>query len=30
MHYDAAGPTGWLTALATSRDLVNWRKQGPC
>jgi hypothetical protein len=20
MHYDAAGPTGWLTALATSRD----------
>ena len=28
MHYDAAGPTGWLTALATSRDLVNWRKQG--
>jgi hypothetical protein len=28
MHYDAAGPAGWLTALATSDDLVNWRKQG--
>lgn len=28
MHYDAAGPTGWLTALATSRDLVHWKKRG--
>jgi predicted GH43/DUF377 family glycosyl hydrolase len=24
MHYDAAGETGWLTALATSTDLVHW------
>lgn len=29
MHYDAAGPTGWLTALATSRDLVHWTERGP-
>ncbi len=29
MHYDAAGPTGWLNALATSKDLVNWEKKGP-
>jgi len=29
MHYDAAGPTGWLAALATSKDLVHWDKQGP-
>lgn len=29
MHYDAAGPTGWLAALATSRDLIHWTKQGP-
>ena len=28
MHYDAAGPTGWLTALATSRDLVHWKQLG--
>lgn len=28
MHYDAAGPTGWLTALATSRDLVHWKRRG--
>ena len=27
MHYDAAGPTGWLAALATSKDLVNWDKK---
>ena len=29
MHYDAAGPTGWLCALATSKDLVHWEKKGP-
>lgn len=29
LHYDAAGPTGWLAALATSRDLVHWEKKGP-
>ncbi|HEY3323562.1 MAG TPA: hypothetical protein VGP72_24120 [Planctomycetota bacterium] len=28
MHYDAAGPKGWLCALATSKDLVNWTKKG--
>src|SRR5690242_5188491 len=28
MHYDAAGPTAWLTALATSRDVVHWDKKG--
>jgi predicted GH43/DUF377 family glycosyl hydrolase len=28
MHYDAAGETGWLTALATSRDLIHWTKKG--
>ena len=29
MHYDAAGNTAWLAALATSRDLVHWKEQGP-
>jgi len=29
MHYDAAGPNGWLCALALSKDLVNWEKKGP-
>ena len=29
MHYDAAGPKGWLVALATSKDLVHWKKHGP-
>ena len=29
MHYDAAGPTGWLNSLATSKDLVKWEKKGP-
>lgn len=29
MHYDAAGPKGWLCALAVSKDLVNWEKKGP-
>ncbi len=28
MHYDGAGPTGWLVCLATSQDLVNWTKHG--
>ena len=28
LHYDAAGPTAWLTSLATSRDLVHWDKKG--
>ncbi len=29
MHYDAAGPKGWLTSLATSNDLIHWKKKGP-
>ena len=29
MHYDAAGPKGWLSSLAISKDLVNWEKKGP-
>jgi hypothetical protein len=29
LHYDGAGPKGWLACLATSRDLVNWTKHGP-
>ncbi len=29
MHYDAAGPKGWLCSLAVSRDLINWEKKGP-
>jgi predicted GH43/DUF377 family glycosyl hydrolase len=29
LHYDAAGPRGWVAALATSRDLVHWSKCGP-
>ena len=29
MHYDAAGPKGWLCALATSNDLIHWDKKGP-
>ena len=28
MHYDAAGPRGWLCALAVSKDLVTWEKKG--
>jgi hypothetical protein len=28
MHYDAAGDTGWLCALATSTDGIHWTKQG--
>ena len=29
MHYDGAGPKGWLACLATSRDLKHWEKKGP-
>jgi predicted GH43/DUF377 family glycosyl hydrolase len=29
MHYDGAGPKGWLSCLATSKDLVHWAKKGP-
>ena len=29
MHYDAAGPEGWLCGLAISDDLVHWTKRGP-
>ncbi|MEJ6572054.1 MAG: hypothetical protein QNL01_08895 [Akkermansiaceae bacterium] len=29
MHYDAAGPTGWLCSLATSKDMLKWEKKGP-
>ena len=29
IHYDAAGPGGWLASLATSRDLIHWEKRGP-
>ena len=28
MHYDAAGETGWLCALATSDDGIAWTKHG--
>ena len=29
MHYDGAGPKGWLACLATSKNLVDWAKHGP-
>lgn len=29
MHYDGAGPKGWLACLATSKDLTNWQVKGP-
>jgi predicted GH43/DUF377 family glycosyl hydrolase len=29
MHYDGAGPWGWLACLATSNDLAHWTKKGP-
>lgn len=29
MHYDGAGPKGWLACLATSKDLLTWTKKGP-
>ena len=29
LHYDGAGPTGWLACLATSKDIKNWNLHGP-
>ena len=29
MHYDGAGPKGWLCCLATSKDLLTWTPKGP-
>src|ERR1019366_9367244 len=29
LHYDGAGPAGWLACLATSKDLEHWTKFGP-
>lgn len=29
LHYDGAGPKGWLACLATSKDLRHWEKKGP-
>jgi len=29
LHYDGAGPRGWLACLATSADLKNWARYGP-
>jgi predicted GH43/DUF377 family glycosyl hydrolase len=29
MHYDGAGPKGWLACLATSKDLIHWEQKGP-
>jgi predicted GH43/DUF377 family glycosyl hydrolase len=29
MHYDGAGPKGWLACLAISKDGVNWSAKGP-
>jgi predicted GH43/DUF377 family glycosyl hydrolase len=29
MHYDGAGPAGWLACLATSSNLTHWVKRGP-
>ncbi len=29
MHYDGAGVDGWLSCLAVSKDLVNWKLKGP-
>ncbi|NWJ51871.1 MAG: hypothetical protein HXX14_13505 [Bacteroidetes bacterium] len=28
MHYDGAGPKGWVTCLAKSEDLQNWKPMG--
>ena len=29
LHYDGAGPRGWLACLAVSKDLIHWTKKGP-
>ena len=29
MHYDGAGPKGWLACLAVSKDLIHWIPKGP-
>ncbi len=29
MHYDGAGPRGWLACLASSTDLTRWSPKGP-
>jgi predicted GH43/DUF377 family glycosyl hydrolase len=29
LHYDGAGPKGWLACLATSEDLKDWTRHGP-
>ncbi len=29
LHYDGAGPKGWLACLATSQDLEHWTNRGP-
>jgi len=29
LHYDGAGPKGWLACLATSADLRDWTRHGP-
>jgi hypothetical protein len=29
LHYDGAGPKGWLACLATSKDLHHWDLKGP-
>ena len=29
IHYDGAGPGGWLSCLATSDDLLHWSLKGP-
>ncbi len=29
LHYDGAGPKGWLACLATSTDRVHWTGKGP-
>jgi predicted GH43/DUF377 family glycosyl hydrolase len=28
MHYDGAGPKGWVACLAESKDLLNWKAKG--
>jgi predicted GH43/DUF377 family glycosyl hydrolase len=29
MNYDGAGPKGWLACLATSKNLLDWKIEGP-